>query len=622
MLGLVAGCIVLTWMACGILLIGIGSLTLRAFSQAFSALDALWVGLITSATFLAIWNLFWPISSSADYWLVCSGILGVYWQRRQLLGEAREILSRKILLAVYAAICAAIAFRAAGPCEYYDTGLYGAQMVRWAQAYPAVFGLANVHGRLGFNSLVFSIDAALGHGPWSNFYFHLFGGFSFCVLWSALLPACSRVIRGEDIEASDWFRAIVAVALSIWSARGFVVGTTTDEPSAVLCLAAAAMIFEALQQKQFVIDASSAMDSSHRLLKLAIAATLLVLAVTFKLSVIVFAFLSWILAFTILYSARKQSRLPWVAGGAGISVLAPWLAGRVILSGYPFFPNSSFAFSGDWRVPRAIADMYEAWVQIWGRTELTGAEGVGWLRPWLHAAIRHRAGFQVPMGIALIGFAALIVVRTPARSIQMRGIWLLLPSISGILFWFWKSPDPRFGQPAIWTLAATVGSLAIEQARAGLKLLRPRFIVSALAVAIIWCLFSFGWRRAYQVLEPVDGFSGLPSPEIAARHTSSGLTVYVPVKGNQCWESALVCTPYFDESLEMRSPSNMRWGFRSEGLLELPDAALLKNRGNSPNGTCTYFSCASTATPNVALWKMDRIRGPLKNGSFNWVKTK
>jgi hypothetical protein len=153
----------------------------------------------------------------------------------------------------------------------------------------------------------------------------------------------------------------------------------------------------------------------------------------------------------------------------------------------------------------------------------------------------------------------------------LRGLWLLLPSLSSIAFWFWKGPDLRFGQAAIWTLAATLGSLGIATLARSVQFLRPRVIAAGLLIPIAWCLLSFGWRRSYQVLESVDGFVRLPEAAVVARQTVSGLTVYVPANGNQCWDAALLCTPYFNKTLRLRSPSKMRWGFTSEGFPELPE---------------------------------------------------
>lgn len=569
MLAVAAGCILLTWAMCATILIGVGSLVLRNFSQSFHLRDAFWMGLAASVVLLEFWNLFFPLSATPDLLLAGAGILGVCLSAGWLSRRAKDVASSKSLLIVYVILVVGIALRAAGPCEYYDTGLYGAQAVQWIRTYPAVFGLANVHGRLGFSTSVFLCDAALDQGPWRDLYFHLFGGLVLCAFCATILPAWARVLRGIEVPSSDWFHAILIIPASMWSSRASVVGTTTDEPSAVLCLVAAGMLFQHMER-----DESNEAQNSDRHLRVVVAATLFALAVTFKLSTVVFAFLGWVLAFVILWSARRETRGVWVACGASVAVVVPWLACQTILSGYPFFPSASFPFPGDWRVPRDVADLYVLWVRSWARipfVRVAATEGFAWLRPWLHGAVRDRAAFQVPMAIAALAAAMLALRRRAARSIRLRGLWLLLPSLSGILFWFCTGPDLRFGQAAIWTLAATLGSLAIATLAHRVQFLRPRVIASGLLILMGWCLFSFGWRHSYQVLESVHGFVPLPESRVVPRQTLSGLVVYVPVTGNQCWAATLPCTPYFNQTLRLRSPSNMRWGFTSEGFPELPE---------------------------------------------------
>lgn len=577
MLAAVAGSIALTWAVLALILIGVGSALLRVFVREFDSADALWSGLIVCCVVLGVWYLFLPITSAVDLLLVGIAFAGLCWNRHWLAAEWREIWSRRGTLGVFGLCAGVLAFRAAGPCEYFDTGLYGAQMVRWIQTYPAVFGLANVHGRLGFNSSAFLLDAALGQGLWREFYFHLLGGFLFCVLWAMILPLCRRFLKTSAKSSSGAFALILSIGLLTWTARGVVVGTTTDEPSTVLCLAAAVVIFEELERER-----TNGELVSRQRLKLAIAATLLVLAVTFKLSVIVFAFLGWLVALMSLYSTRSGRRMGWVAVGTAVLVFAPWVIACVILSGYPFFPNSMLAFPGDWRVPKSIADMYELWVRSWGRTRLTTAEGFVWLRPWFHQALRDRSGFQVPMLLSGIGAGVLAVQRTMGRRVSTGGMWLLVPSVSGILFWFWKSPDPRFGQAAIWCGAATLGALALSLLIAAGKTWQWRMIAGGLCIVAAWCLFSFGWRHAYQVLEGVHEFVRLPSANVIAEKTSSGLIMYVPSTGNQCWAASLPCTIYFDRSLKLRSSLGERWGFKTEGLANFgddPTASLAEGSG-------------------------------------------
>ncbi|OLB40749.1 MAG: hypothetical protein AUH11_01180 [Acidobacteria bacterium 13_2_20CM_57_17] len=127
------------------------------------------------------------------------------------------------------------------------------------------------------------------------------------------------------------------------------------------------------------------------------------------------------------------------------------------------------------------------------------------------------------------------------------------------------SPDPRFAQFAIWTAAATLGAWGIVSWDFQAQRSHSRPVLAALLLSSIWCLISLGWKEPFQTLRGVQQPAPLPKPALVLKHTLSGLAVYVPAEGKQCWDAPLPCTLYFDDSLRLRDPSSLRSGFTSEG---------------------------------------------------------
>jgi hypothetical protein len=158
------------------------------------------------------------------------------------------LLSSPALILLAGAVVLLIAIRSAGPCNYYDTGLYGAQAVRWIQTYSAVPGLANLYGRLGINSSVFLFIAGIGQGVWHGLAHHLFGGFMMAAFCVTILPACIRVAAKSSVSPADWFHTVLAVPAIFWATRSRIVGTLTDEPAAIACLVAAGIFLETFAQ--------------------------------------------------------------------------------------------------------------------------------------------------------------------------------------------------------------------------------------------------------------------------------------------------------------------------------------------------------------------------------------
>lgn len=554
------------WAFLGFILIGIGSATLALFDKDCSLFDAFWMGLAVSVAVLEIWNLLLPVTASTTITLIFVGILGFFANRSNLFNRIKQALqSPRWLFLLAIAILLLIALRSAGPCDYYDTGLYGASAVRWIQSYPAVPGLANLHGRLGFNSSVFLFIAALQQGMWHDLASHLFAGFMMAALCLSILPACARVAAKPYGSPTDWFHCILAIPVIFWATRSKIVGTLTDEPAAIVCLVAAGMLFENFSQSN---EESPSRKGSSRLL---VAMSLFSLAVSFKISTVVFALLAWCLAFHRIWmlSPCAQKRIKYLSAALTFSalILLPWCARGIILSGYPLYPVAILGFPVDWKVPLSVAQYYARGVQSWGRmpdVPLADTRGLAWLSEWLNRAMRNRVAFQVPLGISLAGLAVAFAFRSGDKSRQDRPwLWLLLPSLASMVFWFLASPDLRFGQFAIWTAAGTLGTEGILSAASANRAVYSRMSLALLLLSLVWCLVSFGWKEPYRSLLAVKGLPPLPKVDLSLRHTSSGLAVYVPAHGNQCWDSPIPCTPYFDTTLRLRIGSSLRSGFAS-----------------------------------------------------------
>lgn len=578
MLFVVALAILLTWVVCALVLIGLGSLTLSSLANDFSLTSSFWVGLAVAAAFLEIWSLFLRVSLATSLAILLLGAIGLARHRAHFLPQLRQFARDHAGIVVsFFLIVFYVALRAAGPCAHYDTGLYGAQAVRWIETYPAVPGLANVHARLGFDSAVFLFSAALDQGYWHGFGFHLFTGLILAAMWTSLLPAW-RLILGRAAEPSpssaDWFHALLIIPAAMWSARGQIVGTPTDIPANVVSLIAAGILFSWLERSHGSFE-----EGGRRNTDLLVAAGLFALAVSFKLSTVVFAALAWTLCAVCLFSwnPRAGAARKWALASLLLPaiIVLPWLARNLILSGYPFFPSTLLGIRADWRVPKSAANLIASWVHAWGRNPgatVAGTQGWHWFVPWLLRTVRMREQFQIPVLFSLGGIAAAWMARFRFREIfeSCRWLWLLVPSFAGIAFWFIESPDTRFGAAAVWTAGATLGTLGIRSASAIWKRLQLGVFAAGILIALAWCLFSFYWQESYRPFLDVRGFIALPEARVVPRRTDSGLVVYVPGKGDQCWNSPIPCTPYFDPTLRLRVPGQLRDGFDSAGGAEFP----------------------------------------------------
>jgi hypothetical protein len=568
MLALIILCILFTWLVYAAVCIGIGSLLLRGFRFLLSPLDTLWTGLALITAILQLYHFFRPIDLLAVYLLVGMALTGWIWNRSSLLQHWREIKEPRLAAALlFVAAAAIIAFRCAGPCFHYDTGLYGAQAVRWFISYPLVPGLGNLLNQIGFNSSVFLCIAALDQGPWSGLAHHLFDGFLIVMFFASIVPSAVRIIRAESTSPIDWFFTLLFVPATIWGATSKIVGTNTDLPTSVVCLVAAGFLFRALggDSEQ---PAKSASDPCPKDLMIAMA--LFSLAVTFKILSLVFATLAWTVAGWKLWSLSRHApqvkrEFLW-AVVLSAAIALPWVGRGLVLTGHPFFPSTALSIPVDWKVPAFETQMQADFARSFARVpEITYAyaHGWNWLRPWFRELVREREGFLIPLLFVLAGgVAGVMRMRRQNRNSLPQWLWLLAPSLGGLIFWFFEAPAMRFGAPAIWTAGATLGTFA------ALHFLnqpgRNRIALAGLLLLTAWATHPrLFWSSYFRPSIAVRTFLRLPEAKLTPHQTTSGLTVNVPAGTNQCWDAPLPCSPYFDKTLRLRQPGKLERGFAS-----------------------------------------------------------
>lgn len=576
--------ILLSWLAMASVCIGIGSLFLQLTTfQRYSIVGCFWTGLAATASILQLVHFVRPIDPLVVLLICILALIGLFLTVRRF--EIPSFGRYDAFLFFLAA--AFIAFRSAAPTEHYDTGLYGAQAIRWFTTYPLVPGLGNLLGQLGFNSSAFLCIAVLNHGPWRDLAHHLFGGFLLAAFFASIIPAVLRILRsrsilpgashGGNVSATDWFLTFLFLPAAIWAATGRLSGANTDLPTTTVCIVATFFLFRALDTAAFpVAPPSESRDESlfkGPQLSLVIAMVLFSLAVAFKLSSLVFALSGWSVSFVALYFSdsvfpSQRKRLAVVAVLLSAAIIAPWICRGLVLTGYPFFPSPAFGISADWTVPAANAQAQADFARSFARIPqipLADTSGYHWLRQWFRELIREREGFLIPVSLMLIGivFLALHSWRTNRAQLP-RWLWLLLPALAGIVFWFCEAPAIRFGEPALWTAGATLGVLAafplLESP------IKRRLFCLALLLSIIWAAHPrLLWSSNIRPSLSVHAVPPLPQPPVVQRQTSSGLTIYVPLETNQCWDAPLPCSPYFSDTLRLRRPNELRSGFASSG---------------------------------------------------------
>lgn len=587
------------WLAVVLLCSGLGLLLRRACGLQVQGLEAclesFWLGWALVVLCLQIWHLFLPIGAGAWAVLAAGSACGWAWNaaafRRFKPGESPWGWP---ILAAWLVFCALLANRAIGPPENVDAGIYYLNAIRWNVQYPVVPGLGNLHSFLALNSSHFLYAALLDAGPFAYRSAHAANGVFMAVLVAQILLSAGRLLSpaGEARPLDLFLVLLLPLALRWADSRFWISSPAPDLPVFVLGIVCAARLLDLLA---LPADDTRGLDGA-----LVACGLLLTLGVTLKLSFAVFTAAGVALSVGVWWRRRRRGggspfRKVLLPLGLGMGLLVlPWMARGVYLSGYPLYPSTLGGLPVAWRMPEALAQGIQESIVHWARQPGVEAAqrlpGWGWLGPWSHLVLEKKI-FEVDLPLVLCAGACLAAagwrIATAGSMRGLRAPWsFLLVPLASLVFWFLTAPDTRFAGASFWVLGAGALVLALQECElltsAGLQ----RTVLAAALILVLWPVKYFPWKKwngpgedaGFHPPPPPGCFmrargegaggAGVPGPSADRRKphlkeavTRSGLKVFVPAEGGQCWEAPLPCSPGIDPRLRLRREGDLSQGF-------------------------------------------------------------
>ena len=460
--------------------------------------------------------------------------------------------------------------------EAYDTLLYHLSTVRWLNEFPTVPGLANLHIRLGTNSAWLLFSGLLDNGPMDGRTAWFLPGLM-CVLFLLHLVYIVLFAGAEERKA----RILAALLLPFGLAQ-----LVCLAPSLYFDLPAHNLLAVCLIELVRRLERPRAGREPCGLLMVSIPATL-----SFIIKPIGAPFLgvAGILTLSSYVRNLRAGNRGWRTHVLHLSpavLLAGWMARNAVLSGWLLFPAAVLRMPVDWAVPEGpAAGGHNAAIQsVKGQLQvLTGyarKPGVDYataidapLRSWFPDWFRSRSGsvelrLLLPLGLAGLLVGAAFNLR---RRSGWSGVGLGLLVAANIAFWFHKSPDLRYGTGLFWMWFACGGMVLFS----GLPD-RAQWPSRAFALSLVAALVVGGpaLKRVPEIWRQTPWQIGVSAPRPTVPHPvdngrSAPFMVHVPVRGDQCGDAELPCTPYPRDTLLMRTPGDLRSGFRvAEALKE------------------------------------------------------
>jgi len=534
-----------------------------------SRFSTVWIGWAVYLTALQFLHLFLPVKWFVVLPLLLSGTLRALpdFVRALLKIRRANSVQTSIFVLINLIILSWLISRAMLPPSVYDVGLYHYPLISWLNSCPIVLGLGNLHGRFAFNQSYFLYSASLNLAPLYPDGWRLGTAL---LTWLLLCWVQESVFTNRPLCFSpSFFLNVTIFVLVMYIALTFDLASSTADMASIFI-----QFFVFAQYLEMVRKwADLGFVNSSSTVILCFFACILM---TIKLSNVAFSGCIFSILVLLFYLSSKQEFFRYIPILIILTffVLGTWVVRGVLLSGVPFYPSQLTRLPVDWAIPsfkiRREAEAVIGWARHPGPGYMSSLRSWDWFGPWLHRLIRYKIRFLYPVTLSCMLLAvSLYFSFTVSRARRPKYIIfifsVMFPLLFGLAFWFFTAPDLRFAQGLFWLLPVSISYYVIYILPS-----RQHSVLSCtLVVVLLTCLELFPFF--YFIKNHLSwfghiSFSGWNSPfptvRLLAKRTLSGLVVYVPSDGDQCWNAPLPCTPYFDPNLCLRVPGKIRGGFR------------------------------------------------------------
>lgn len=466
------------------------------------------------------------------YWAFVKreAILSVYPRIRAALTS----YSIALMSLLFAVILLVLAMHSA-TVNHPDTLAYHAQLIEWTKSYHAVPGIAHLNVNYGSQSVWFTLCAL--------FSFSFTGTMALTFVNAAVLiwfvlfivQRINAAVKTQDsVYKSLLWLLLLGVSLAAYTQVRLTANSASPDFIAALYVW---LVFYLFIQTQKTVAFN------------ALILFLSLFALTIKLSALPCVLPALFIWFG-FNPARRITKLV-LPLCMGLLIFIPYLAKNLISTGYLLYP-SSFPdwFDVDWKVPTETVNVFQGYISTYARTHVDYDRGqivavlnmglLDWVPVWWKL-------WSWPDKIMLACIPLFFVVSLffPARVFSQKNRFLLAAmifSFIGIVFWFIKAPDPRFGLGFTVPFCALAIYLLVSGNSYKYDLQIRRFLFFWIMVLCATTLSYTAYRftrhmTAYDFIEPA-GIAPVPIVPVDC----NGVKIYVPLPGLDCGNSPVPCT--------------------------------------------------------------------------------
>ena len=541
--------IVLVLLVCITIFIGYGQALLCSFKLQSPILstDSLWIGFCFTFFFIEVTHLILPINNKFSLFYFSVGCLFTFYFNSLKSITLIHINIIKIYFIkkntfyslLFFILISLMMLKAMESPSNYDSGLYHLNSIRWINEFAVIPGIGNIHPRLAFNQSWFGLAALLNITPLFNYGYAVIG--LLLLIMSFIQITDNKLLF--KLQGHSLFNLILILTLIINLKQ-----ISSPTPDLAINILEIIVTFYLLQLVQ--IDKSDVSLIKRKFLVLVV---LSITIVTIKLSGLVFSLFCILLGIYLTYNLIPLKVALGYLIIFSFFIGLPHILTGYLLSGVPLFPSTiAGIWSFDWAMTSDSLQNLTRWIYCWARAPgeacMSSLDNWKWIPHWV-------SRFPLDKTIILISsiimlFSSVIYnLQNPNKKITQIGL-CTLPCLTSIVFWFFTAPDPRFLNSIPSILLALSILILLNQ------IPENKFFILINHSYKLYLFLIILFTTRYTVLSKENLFSSLQtgfqlikSAPLEIKYTNTGLKVYVPMDGDQCHDSPLPCTPYFDSNL-------------------------------------------------------------------------
>lgn len=583
------GMVLLSWLLLFLLFSGLGLAALRLLGHRHDAgiapFDSFWLGWALALAALQLWHLLFAVDDRALILLALVAAIGLVKHRRRFIPQLLQLKKNRAFLLLLLIALLWMSNRAIEMPDEFDTGFRDMQAVMWMDAYPIVPGLNNLFSSLAYNHSVYLYHALLDTSIWSGRSYHIATGLLLIVMLAYSIHSALSLYqcRAQERARWSWIFATLIMPFYLFSAvgRGSISHHLTDPSVDLLGILVLIWLLDFLQDAGGDVKAVS-----WQVLRLSI-----VILAGFTIKQTFWVYGASIAGLVIVVWIVRTGGLAKLGRLTGLlrSVLliaamfaGPWMLRGIVTSGYIAYPTAIGRVEVDWAEPPDLITHRQRQLATntrrrYGDPELVLATW-DWVGPWFDGIRRNVKDFALPSALTLLGLFLYASGRVWRRAWEGQaglGLWVFVPLLIMLGFWFVSLPNLKYVRYIFWSCASLSWLLAMLS-WTGLSW-RLRVLIPYAVLGI--CLAYFAYLILAQRDFPIsagsgDGFYAHPLPPVIVYETASGLQLNVPDSHiHQCWQIPLPCTPFPRDGIFARVPGQIQhgFGFKAAEYEEKPD---------------------------------------------------